>query len=332
MASTYLRGLQREVIDGFVHPFFNLHTVRTYRSSSDSPNFQNIPVRDPEAGRLIRRAFVPRKGRVLVDVDYVGIEIRVAACYHTHPAMIRYIEDPALDLHRDMAAKCYKLPVAKVDKAIRYYGKNQFVFPQFYGDFYIDCARGLWEAAAKLKFGGGTLMDHLRSIGFRRLGALDPQRDPLPGSFEEHIQRVEKHFWQEMFPVYFRWKQAWVDRYRRTGYIDMLTGFRCWGPMKRNEAINYAIQGSAFHCLLWALIRIVLRELRRHKMRSLIVGQIHDSLVGDVPEDELEDFCSLVRDVMVDKLRAAWEWIIVPLEVEIACSDESWANMKVLVA
>jgi DNA polymerase I-like protein with 3'-5' exonuclease and polymerase domains len=107
----------------------------------------------------------------------------------------------------------------------------------------------------------------------------------------------------------------------------MLTGFICKGLKKKNEIINYAVQGSAFHCLLWALIRIVLFEIKkRRRLKSLIVGQIHDSLVGDVRENEVESFKEMVIEVLTELLPEEWKWIIVPLVVEIAVYQKSWAE------
>ncbi len=336
--NTNLLGLLREVVDGKLHCFFNLHTVQTYRSSSDAINFQNQPVRDEMIMNLVRTAFVPRKGRRLCEVDYSGIEVRIAACYHKDPRMIDYICDPSKDMHRDMAMECYKLPLAEVTKNIRYCGKNMFVFPQFYGDWYIDCARSLWDAMGKLHLtttSGTPLRQHLMDMGIRRLGDLDPREKPQPGTFEAHIQQVERRFWKKRFPVYDKWKTKWFEQYKKRGYFETLTGFVCQGHMKRNEVINYPVQGSAFHCLLWSLIRIVRRELKRRKMKTLIVGQIHDSIVADVPDEEMDEYLALCQRVMVDELRKHWPWIIVPLEIEAEATaiDEPWSKkVKVTIA
>ena len=82
LQGTYLKGLLREVEGEYLHPFFNLHIPITYRGSCDSPNFQNIPIRDPEISKLIRRAFISRKNHQLVEIDFSGVEVRVAACYN----------------------------------------------------------------------------------------------------------------------------------------------------------------------------------------------------------------------------------------------------------
>jgi len=331
--NTNLRGLKREVQDEYLHPFFNLHTTTTFRSSSDHPNFQNIPVREEGIKQLVRRAIIPRPGRQLVEVDYSGIEVRIAACYHQDPVMIEYIRDETKDMHRDMAMECYMLAAEEVTKPIRYCGKNMFVFPQFYGDWYVDCAKSLWNATSEMGLvteSGLALGEHLKAKGIRRRGACIPGKDPVPGTFEAHIQAVEHRFWQERFRVYDQWKKDWFKAYQRKGSFRSKTGFLYQGYLKRNEVINYPVQGSAFHCLLWALSRLVLRELRRNKMKALVIGQIHDSIVSDVPEAEVDDYLLLTQEVMVEKLMKAWPWICVPLviEAEVAPVTESWVAKK----
>jgi DNA polymerase-1 len=331
--STNLKGLLREVVDGVVHPIYNLNLVQTYRGSCDSPNLQNQPIRDPELGKLIRPAFIARPGRRLVELDYGGIEVRVAACYHKDPRMLDYIADPTKDLHRDMAVECFMLRPEQVTKDIRYCGKNQFVFPQFYGDWYIDCARSMWAWIGRRKLvtaDGTDLYTHLRSKGIKRLGACDPKEDPIPGMFEHHIRQVERRFWEKRFAVYGNWKRKWYESYCKRGRFETLTGFVCQGVLKRNQVINFPVQGSAFHCLLWSLNRLVLYELRRAKMKAKIVGQIHDSLIGDVPDEEVSDYVALCERVMTKDLPKLWKWIIVPLTVEAEATpvNGNWSEKQ----
>ncbi len=162
---TFLKGIEKEVVDGRLHPVFNLHVARTYRSSSDSPNFQNFPVRDKEISELIRSHFIASKGHILVENDFKGIEVSVSACYHKDPNFISYITTPGKDMHRDTAAQIYMLDPEDVSKDARYGAKNKFVFPQFYGDFYVACARNMWEWIAKAKLkgpDGKSLYKHLQ--------------------------------------------------------------------------------------------------------------------------------------------------------------------------
>jgi hypothetical protein len=156
---------------------------------------------------------------------------------------------------------------------------------------------------------------------------LGDERSCHRGSFMAHVKSVEADFWGKRFKVYGQWRKDWVKSYERSGELRMLTGFICRGLKKKTEIINYAVQGSAFHCLLWALIRIVLFEIKkRRRLKSLIVGQIHDSLVGDVCRDEIEPFKEMVTEVLTELLPNEWKWIIVPLIVEIAVYSKSWAE------
>jgi len=315
---TYIKGIIRETNeDGLLRPFFHLHTVQTYRGSSSDPNFQNIPVRDPAIGKLVRSAFIPRPGRRILEVDYSGIEVRIAACYHLDPTMLEYINDPKSDMHRDTAMELFFLKLRQVMKPVRHAAKNKFVFPEFYGDYYASCARALWNeiAVSNLETADGVpLREHLASKGVIDYGA-----------FEKHVKGVENGFWNVRFPVYTQWKEDWYKAYELRGFFDTFTGFRCSGFMQKNQVINYPVQGAAFHCLLWSLTELH-REMKERNMKSVIIGQIHDSIVLDVVEEEIPLLSKLIVDITTVRLRKHWDWIVTPLEVEadLAPVDGSW--------
>jgi len=335
LRDTYLKGFMKEQVDGFIHPHFNLHRARTFRSSSSAPNFQNIPKRDSEAQEICRRALYPRKGFQLLEVDYSGIEVCISACYHKDPTMIKYIKDPESDMHGDMAKQIFGVEnfdrTRKGHDMLRSAAKNGFVFPQFYGDYYGNNAYDLaikwgelpedrrWRKSDGVEIEDGyTLGEHLIK---RNLQGLD--------SFTEHIKQIEDDFWGRRFRVYNEWKKSWYKQYKKDLYIEMLTGFRCHGPMSENDATNYPIQGTAFHCLLWSFIKMD-KVLRAKKMKSRVIGQIHDSIVLDVHPKELDRVLSLLRTVMIDKLKQHWPWIIIPLDIDADLSpvDESWQEME----
>lgn len=329
---TFLKGIEIEVVDGFLHPVFNLHLARTYRSSSDSPNFQNIPVRDKEISKIIRSLVIPRKNQVIVENDFKGVEVGVSACYHKDTNFISYFTTPGKDMHRDMAAQIYMLKPEEVSKDARYGAKNKFVFPQFYGDYYVACAKNMWEWITKGKLTGPRgipMMEHLQSKGIRKLGACNPDEDPIEGTFEYHLKEVENDFWNRRFMQYGQWRKDFYRAYLDRGYFDIYTGFRVYGNFNRNSVTNYPVQGSAFHCLLWTLIQVN-KTLRKYHMRSLVVGQIHDSLIGDVDIKELGSYLEIVEEVATVRLRKHYEWLIVPLEIEyeITPSDGSWYDKK----
>lgn len=325
--STYLMGVLREEQDGYIHPFYNLHIARTYRSSSSSPNGQNLPIRNPEIAPLIRRAFIPRhKDHHIVEIDISAAEVRVAACYHKDPTMLRYLTDPDSDMHRDTAKDCFMID--EVPKGVRSSVKGDFVFAEFYGSYYKQVAERLWEAIERhglTTVDGTPMKQHLKQKGIKGRGKCDPNKDTRPGTFEQHIKDVEHHFWKKRFSVYDRWRREWYDEYLKTGGLTMKTGFRVEGFMKRNDVINYPVQGAAFHCLLWSLTQLV-RWLTRNKMRSKVVGQIHDSIIADVHKDELDDVLAQAKYLMTEKLVETWDWIVTPMviEAEVAPRGVSW--------
>lgn len=325
---TFISGIEREVVDGRLHPVFNLHIARSFRSSSDSPNFQNFPVRNKDIAKIIRSLFIPSPFSVLSENDFKGIEVGVSACYHEDERFIDYITTPGKDMHRDMAAQIYMLEPADVSKDARYGAKNKFVFPQFYGDWYITCAKNLWDWAIKGKIttpDGVPILKHLKRQGIRELGACDPEKKAVKGTFEHHLQTIEKDFWEHRFQGYGQWRKDTYKEYVRNGYFDLFTGFRVYGVHNKKVVTNYPIQGSAFHCLLWTLIQVN-RSLRKYKMRSMLVGQIHDSLIGDIRTKELKDYLEIVEETVTVKLRKHYEWLKIPLEIEYEMSPSAEAH------
>lgn len=319
----FLQGVLEETCNGFVHPVFNLHSTASYRSSGDSPNFQNNPVRDKEMARMIRSVFVSRfKNGVITENDFKGIEVVTSACYHKDRNFIRYIEDKSTDMHRDMAMQIFKLKAEEVSKDIRHAAKNRFVFPQFYGNYWKPCAHDLWEAAIKGDFklpDGQTVLGHLKAKGIKTVGDCADDQEPRKGTFERHLWEVEKDFWGRRFAEYNAWKKKSFRDYLERGYFDLHSGFRVYGNFNRKQVCNYPIQGAAFHCLLWSLIQLN-REMRRYKFRSKLIGQIHDSMIGDIRPDELSDYWQLVEEIVTIRLRKHYKWLEVPLEIEYEIS------------
>jgi len=330
LQSTYLEGLRTHVSsDGLLHAVFNLHIARTFRSSSSDPNFQNIPVRDKFIGKLIRSCFIPRDGHSLMEIDFSGLEVRIAACYHKDPMMLEYIRT-GYDLHMEMACRCFLLDESQVSKDARYCAKNTFVFPEFYGSYFGKIGPNMWESIRRLKLktvDGKSLYEHLKEKGIKKLGkkkSHDEGRiETESGTFLDHIREEEKILWGDRFQVYAQWKIDWFRQYMRRGYFHMFTGFREEGVFKRNDVINYPVQGAAFHCLLWCLIELQ-KWIDREGMKTKIVGQIHDSIIADVPHDEREKFTQKVKELMTEDIIRHWKWIIVPLDIDIEASDKNW--------
>lgn len=334
--NTFLKGMQKEVIDGYIHPFYNLHTVVTYRSSSDSPNWQNLPRRDPAIAKLVRNCIIPRKGRHFWELDFKGAEVCVAACVTKCPALLEYVQNKKKDMHRDSAMDLYMLEEGQVHKAIRNAAKQWFVFAEFYGDYYIHCAKNLWEVVDReeLKLTDGTpLRKHLNKIGIRELGECNPEKKPIEDTFEYHVRYVEDIFWNKRFVGYKDWKLKWWNDYQTNGELRLPTEFVVRtgksGPLTKNEAVNVPIQAGSFHCLLWTLIKLQ-KWINRNKMKTYLLGQIHDSIIGDSPPDEIQDVLNEAYRIIREDLPKHFKWLIIPMEceVEVAEIDKSWWDKK----
>lgn len=330
--STSLKGILNELVGDRVHAMYDLHLAISHRSRCEKPNMQNQPIREPITGEMIRKCFIPSPGHRLLEVDYGSHEFKICSCFYRDKNMMEYASDPTKDIHRDMAKECYVLPEGKVPKQARFYTKNQFVFPQIYGSDYVACSRNLWNAIESFKLkteDGVPLKRHLRKVAsIRRLGFCDRKREPIPETYEYHVRRVQASF-NKRFSQYSKRKEIWWERYQKEGGFRLMTGFDIKGIYRRFQVYNIPIQGPAFHCLLWCLIRIN-NWLKKKKMKTLPVATIHDSILFDCHKDEMQDVMTKCKEVMMDEIRQAWDWIVVPLLVEFEASpvDGTWWDKK----
>ena len=318
IVDTYFSQFIREEVKGKVNPTVNQHIARTGRPSCSNPNLYNIPKRDEEAMKLVRRGIVPSTGNQLWEGDYKGIEVCIAACYTQDPVLIDYINDSSKDMHRDMAAELFVLDLDEVTSKLRYIGKNSWVFPQFYGSWCGQCGDNIWREIEDLKLENGmSVFNHLHDQG------LKTQK-----KFIEHCRSVEIGFWKR-FSAFKSWQLDTLRFYERHGYVESLTGFRREGFLTKNMVLNSNIQGTAYHCLLWSLIKLG-REQEKRKWKSRNILQIYDAMLYDLDPEEKEEVKKTMIKVMTEDIREYWSWLVVPLQVsfEISEIDGSWASMK----
>jgi len=314
IANTYMSQFGREAYAGKIHPFYDLHIPISYRSSSSNPNFQNIPKRDEVAKKVCRSGIFPSPGNQLLEADYSGIEVAIAACYNLDPSMINYVKDKSTDMHRDAAMDIWKISEAQVSTMIRFYAKNCWVFPQFYGSWYQECSKNLIQNCMDLETTDNIKLSSIFKDQYQ---------------FLDHLQEVERVFWDERFYVYKQWKKDINKFYQDHGYIDTYLGFKYRGFMRKNDATNYPIQGTAFHCLLWSLVRIN-NLAKQEGWKTKIVGQIHDSIIFDLYPPEKDHVIKTLRRIGTQDIREAFDWIIVPLEIDIEVTpiDGSWYELE----
>jgi uracil-DNA glycosylase family 4 len=316
---TYFSQIKREVCNGVIHPFFNLHIPISYRSSSSMPNWQNQPGHDPIAGKLVREGIVPPDNWYMAEADYSSIEVKVAALYTQDPSLLKYVTDPTTDMHRDTACDIWMIPKEQVTKAIRYNSKGGWVFAQFYGSYYANCAEDLWKTTItneECLVDGTPMIEHLHDNGIHSKAA-----------FVEHLRGVEDIFWNQRFKVYKQWKLGINKQYRRRGFVETFYGFRFTGYMTDKETTNYPIQSTAFHILLEALTKLN-NILKIDNWQSYIVGQIHDSILLYIHPDEKDALLQLCKKVMSKDIADKYNWITVPIDMEMELTNTSWWDKK----
>lgn len=313
----YIAQYRNQVVDGKLHPNFNLHLVKTYRSSSDSPNFQNIPKHDEMAMRAVRTGIIPSPGYMLMEADFASLEVRGNCIVSLDPELRRYLEDPTTDMHRDQAIELFLLHGMQIDwkdpyyKELRQAAKGPFVFALLYGDFAGSIAKNMWKNAQKDK----RLMAHLKSKGISSYAL-----------WEKHVYDCEAKMWNK-FRVLKDWRYRTNEGYRRRGYVESLFGFREVGYLRRNQLCNFPVQGACFHLLLWSAGEVI-RWLEENNMKTKLIGQIHDSLVFDVWPDELDIVRETVYDIMCHKTVSTFSWINeVPLDAEFDLYGKHWADL-----
>ena len=320
---TYLAQYEREVVEGFIHPFFSLSNVDTFRSSSNSPNFQNVPKRDEIVKAVLRKLLIPRPGHRLLEYDYKALEVYIAGCVFKDPNWLTYCRDLTKDMHRDTAIEIlylngrhglsWKDLDKKVAKRSRQASKNGFVFPSVYGSSGKNAAEGMWEQLPD------EILTHLSdNVGIYKLD-----------DFVNRMVEYDREYWGERYPVYNEARHALYQSYEKKGYIQQVTGFRCYGPMSFMQVVNYPIQGPASHVKLKAFSDIS-EELHKRKMKTKPIMEIHDSMLFDAPPEEEEELDRMVKYYGSQKIAEDWDWIIVPLLLEKERSeiDGSWAKME----
>ena len=311
LRDTYLAQTKRECVDGYINPNYTLNIARSFRSSCLSPNLQNIPKRDKEAKEVVRKGIVPSPGCVLMEVDYSGIEVSVSALYHKDPVFINYLISDDADMHADLTLQLWSIPKELITKELRFYTKNCWTFPQFYGDYFGNCAPNLWKncVEGKLKLKDETpLIDHLKKIKLHTLS-----------NFTQHCKDVEYDMWDNRFKVYTEWKNKINEEYIKDGYVETFLGFKFTDYLNKKQTTNYPVQSTAAHLLFWSLIQVD-KQIKHNCLSALLIGQIHDSMILDVPVKEIEQVSKIIKQVCEVNLKNNFDWITIPMKVEIEIS------------
>ncbi len=272
-----------------VHTSYAMASTTTGRLSSSDPNLQNIPVRTEE-GRKIRRAFVADAGHKLVSADYSQIELRVLA----HIADITQLKQAfadGLDIHAMTASEMFGVPIESMDSSVRRRAKAIN-----FGIIYGISAFGL-----------------ANQLGIERSQAKD---------------YIDRYF--ERFPGIRAYMEDTKSFARANGYVETIFGRRAHYPeintknpnmraFMERAAINAPIQGSAADIIRRAMVRME-NALAEAKLSAQMLLQVHDELIFEVPDGEVEATIPVIAKVMEDAAEPAVV-LSVPLQVDARAAD-----------
>jgi len=292
LQSTYVDTLP-EMINpktGRVHTSYAQAVAVTGRLSSNNPNLQNIPIRT-DRGREIRKAFIPRdKNHVLISADYSQIELRIVAAISGDKNMCDAFQHHK-DIHTATAAKVYNVEEKEVTKEMRYKAKSVN-----FGIIYGQGAFGLAD-----------------NLGISRTEAKE-----IIDNYKREFSGINKYM------------DDTINYAREHGYVQTLMGRKRWlrdinssnftvrGFAERN-AINSPIQGSAADMIKLAMIKIH-AALKKEKLASKMILQVHDELVFDAIEKELD----VLKPLILENMRSA---LILPNDVPVEAElgiGENW--------
>jgi DNA polymerase-1 len=291
LKSTYTDALQDQInpATGRVHTSYHMTGTNTGRLSSTDPNLQNIPIRTEE-GRRIRKAFVAEKGHKLLSVDYSQVELRLAAELAGVKALQQAFRDK-VDIHALTASQVFGVPLDQVTGDLR-------------------------RSAKAVNFG---IIYGISGWG------LAKQLGVTPGEANQFITAYLKNFREIQDYMEARKQEA-----RDLGYVKTLYGRKCMiGYIHskiqgqrlgaERQAINAPLQGTAADIMKMAMARMP-KALKDANLKARMLLQVHDELIFEVPDDELDKTSEIVRSVMENVAKLG-----VPLDAEAGAAD-NWSD------
>ena len=269
LVNTYVNGMYELVDDNkFIHPLYKQALTTTGRLSSVEPNIQNMPIRT-ERGQLIREIFVSRfpNGKI-ISADYSQIELRILASLSNDPIMIKAFND-GIDIHTKTASQVFDIPIEEVTKEMRRTSKAI--------NFGIIYGMSAWGLASELGI-----------------------------SQYEANHFIEKYF--NNFKEAKKTLDSFVLNAHNDGYSKTLYGRIRYIPELKDKnkavvafgertAMNSPIQGTAADIIKIAMNKVAL-ELKNNNLKTIMIAQVHDELVFDCPEDEVEFVSKMVKEAM----------------------------------
>ncbi len=279
--------------DGLAHPTINTAFVLTRRTSSDSYNEQNWPIKK---NKDVRSEIVAPDDCWFLSVDYGQIEARVIGMASKDKTFCKALWE-GYDVHQEWGERIVHqyprviggkrfLKDKDVMKEMRQTAKNLFVFPSFFGAQPPSISEDL--------------------------------KIPI-----DDVIKLHKDFWRT-FPGVKKWQKKLKRDYREYGYIELLTGFRMYGPLDGSKIINYPIQGTASEIVIDSLNRLSEYACSTGKIGYHPRMLIHDDLSFFIKKKKFDEYVAFIIDEM---LKINFNFINVPLTVELAYGP-NWFDLQ----
>ncbi len=292
LKSTYLDALPKLVHPktGRIHTSFNQTVTATGRLSSSDPNLQNIPIRTDE-GIRIRQAFIPEKGWMIASADYSQIELRLLAHLSQDQTLVAAFQRDE-DIHARTASEIFGVPLEKVSPTMR-------------------------REAKVINFG---IIYGMSAYGLAQQLNIEPKR--AQSYIDEYFKKV---------PAVQAYIEKCIEEAKQKGYVTTLLQRRRYLPdiqsattairqASERMAINTPLQGTAADIIKVAMIRIQ-RRIEEMCLSTKMIMQVHDELVFEVPEEEIQKALPMIQAEMEGVMELS-----VPLKVSIA-SGKNWAEV-----
>ena len=290
--TNYAVGLQNEIReDGRIHTIFTQTLTRTGRLSSIEPNLQNIPARS-DYSKMIRKAFLPDEGSVLLSSDYSQVELRIFAHMSHEENLIQAFID-GKDIHAKTASDIFHVPMEEVTKDMRRNAKA-VNFGILYGisGFGLSEDLGIDISSAK-KF-------------------IDNYLETYPG-IQNYMEEAKALAYRNGYVKTLMNRKRVIEELSSKNYMIRSSGERM--------ALNTPIQGTAADILKKAMVEIY-QEFEKKNLKSKMLIQVHDELVFNVLNDELEEVKKIVQNIMENTFK-----LDVPLKVDIEIGN-NWYEAK----
>ena len=293
LKSTYCDGITPLISPstGRIHSIFNQTVTVTGRISSTEPNLQNIPVRT-ELGREIRKMFVAKDGYTLVDADYSQIELRVLASIANDENMINAFLNGE-DIHTVTAARVFNIPTEEVTSDQRRSAKAI--------NFGIVYGMGAFSLAQDLKIGVKQAEAYIESYLDKYSGV------------KEYMSKIKEKAKSEGKVTTLMNRIRYIPELKSTNHQVRMFGERV--------ALNTPIQGTAADIIKLAMIRVD-KRLMRENLKSQLILQVHDELIVEAHQSEVEKVKEILREEMEGAMK-----LNVPLTIDMQCGH-SWYDTK----